>query len=150
MQDEQHTADIQAIRQLIARQFHSLSWSRNSPADWEAFLADFSAEASLYPAARPVMKQTPSAFVDRMANLARNELTTFNEEILGTQISVFGNTAVGTAGCEITENGRETNRSVEMFLLVKDSGRWQIVAQAWDTESTAEPMPAHLVQPIDS
>lgn len=146
MQDEQYAADVEAIEEIIARQFHSLSWQPGSPADWEAFLTDFIADASLYPAARPVRKQLPGAFMERMAGLAQDRLTEFAENVLGTDITVFGNVAVAAAGCEITENGNETTHGVEMLLLVKDGGRWKIVAQAWDTESSTTKLPAHLAQ----
>ena len=45
--------DRQAIRALIARQFSSVNWTPNNPADWDAFSADFVPEALLYPSARP-------------------------------------------------------------------------------------------------
>lgn len=144
MGDEQQANDVRAIREIIARQFRSLSWSPDLPADWDMFLADFHADASLYPAARPVQKQLPHAFVERMAGLAESRLETFEETVLGTEVSVFGNVAIAAAGCEITENQRETTRGVEMLLLVKDSGRWKIVGQAWDTESSTDRMPAQL------
>lgn len=146
MQDDQHAADVEAIEEIIARQFSSLGWRPGVPADWEGFLGDFSPDASLYPAARPVQKKVPRAFVERMAELARGRLTEFSEKVLGTEVTVFGNVAIAAAGCEITENGTETTRGVEMLLLVKDSGRWKIVAQAWDTESSTAEIPVHLAQ----
>lgn len=146
MLEEQHAADVEAIEEIIARQFNSLSWQPGSTADWESFLADFLVDATLYPAARPVRKKLPSEFVERMAGLARGRLAEFSERVLGTEVTVFGNVAVAAAGCEITENGTETTRGVEMLLLVKDSGRWKIVSQAWDTESPTTEMPANLVQ----
>lgn len=146
MQAEQDTTDVQAIKEIIARQFRSISWSPASAADWNAFLEDFSADASLYPAARPVRKQLPEAFVERMMGLARDRLETFGETLLGTEVTVFGNIAVAAAGCEIAENEQETSRAVEMLLLVKENERWKIVAQAWDTESSSKQMPPHLAR----
>ena len=45
----------------------------------------------------------------------------------------------------MTENGIKTTRGVESMLLVKDEGRWQIVAQAWDTESAGNRIPPTLL-----
>ena len=147
--DEQHDGDVRAIQSLIARQFASLSWAPGAPADWEAFAADFLPEAPLYPAARPVRRQTAAAFVERMKALAGTKLRSFREGVLGTEVRVFGNVAVALAACEMTENEADVSRGVEMLLLVKDDGAWRIAAQAWDTESPSKPIPRQLVGPVD-
>src|SRR6516165_10526347 len=36
------------------------------------------------------------------------------------------------------------------MLLVKTEGRWQIVSQAWDTESESKPIPANFLGPACS
>lgn len=136
--------DVRAIEALIARQFASLSWSRGEPADWNAFAADFSPDALLYPASRPAKRQTVDAFVERMKGVAATKLHTFKERVLGVEVRVFGNVAVALAACEMTENEAHVNRGVEMLLLVKDGGVWRIASQAWDMESEAKPIPAHL------
>jgi hypothetical protein len=137
--------DAQAIRAIIARQFSSLSWSPAASADWASFAADFSADASLYPAARPAERQTVEEFLARMKGLAQAKLSSFKEVMLGAEIRVFGNVAVATAACEITENESEVNRGVEMLLLIKNGQAWQIVAQAWDSENSTKPIPADLL-----
>ena len=80
-----------------------------------------------------------------MKGLAGTKLRSFREVVLGTEIRVFGNVAVALAACQMTENEGEVNRGVEMLLLIKNEGAWQIVSQAWDTESPTNPMPLHLV-----
>jgi len=65
--------------------------------------------------------------------------------LLGSEIRVFGNVAIAAAGCEITENGANVSRSVEMLLLVKDQDAGKIVAQAWDTENPSKPIPRALL-----
>jgi hypothetical protein len=145
MHADEHGDDVRAIGALVARQFASLSWGPDTPAGWEAFAADFVPEASLYPAARPAKRQTVQAFVERMRGLAETKLRTFKEDVLGTEIRVFGNVAVAVAACETTENEADVNRGVEMLLLVKDEGTWRIVAQAWDTEGPSKRIPEHLV-----
>lgn len=137
--------DTQAIGALIARQFASLTWTLGSTGDWDAFAADFLAGAALFPAARPAKRQSVQEFVERMKGLAKTKLPSFKQVVRGTEIRVFGNVAVALAVVEITENGTEVNRGVEMLLLVKNEGAWRIVAQAWDTESPAKPIPSHLV-----
>ena len=145
MQADEYGDDVQAIEAVIARQFASLNWSPGTSADWEGFAADFFPEASLYPAARPAKRQTVEAFIQRMKGLAGTKLRSFEEAVLGTEIHVFGNVAVAVAVCEMTENGAEVHRGVEMLLLIKNAGVWQIVSQAWDRESPSQPIPLRLL-----
>jgi hypothetical protein len=137
--------DIREIEALIARQFASLNWTTEAPAKWQAFASDFAPEASLYPAARPVKRQTVEVFVERMRRLAASRLRSFEETVLGTEVRVFGNVAVAIAACERTENGIETSRGVEMMLLIKNDGAWQIVSQAWEEETSSNAIPHHLI-----
>lgn len=139
------TSDHDAIRAIIARQFRSLNWDTKTTADWDAFLGDFLPGAQLYPAARPVKSQTPDDFVARMKRLAATKLLVFNEVPLGSEIRVFGNVAVAVAACKMTENGAQVTRGIEMMLLVKSEGRWQIAAQTWDTEGEGKVIPSHLL-----
>jgi hypothetical protein len=144
MADTDIQDDRRAIEAIIARQFASLGWSPVRSADWQAFAADFFVDASLYPAARPAQGQTVEGFIERMKGLAGTKLHSLVENVLGTEIHIFGNVAVALAGCEITENDAEVSRGVEALLLVKDEGAWRIVSQAWDTENEAKPLPEHL------
>src|SRR5919107_6418297 len=145
MQTDEHRDDVRAIEALIARQFGSLTWTPGASADWDAFAADFFPEASLYPAARPATRQTVEAFIERMKGLEGTKLRSFEEAVLGTEIHVFGNVAVALAACEMTENGADVQRGIEMLLLIKNAGAWQIAAQAWDTESPSQPIPTRLL-----
>ncbi len=145
MRTDQHTDDVQAIEALVARLFASLNWAEDTSGDWTAFAADFFPEAPLYPSARPAKRQSVEDFVERMKGLAGTKLRSFHETVLGTEIRVFGNVAVAVAACEMTENGTEVNRGVEMLLLVKDEGRWRIVSQAWDSESPSTPFRVSLL-----
>ncbi|MEP9373236.1 hypothetical protein [Mesorhizobium sp. KR1-2] len=137
--------DKLAIRAVIARQFGSLNWSEGSPADWDAFAVDFFPSALLYPGARPAKSQTVSAFLERMKRLSETTLRRFREALLHCDICVFGNVAVAVAVCEQFEGGAQPTRNVEMMLLVRNEGAWQIVSQAWDTESPSKPIPAQLL-----
>lgn len=138
--------DIQAIEAVIARQFGSLNWGANGSADWTGFGSDFFPDASLYPAARPARAQTVEAFVDRMKRLSGGSLREFRQKRLGADIHMFGNVAVALSACENLENGTEVTRGVEAMLLIKDQGKWRIVAQAWDMESRGNPIPERLIQ----
>ena len=82
MQTDEHRDDVRAIEAVIARQFASLSWAPGTSADWDAFAADFFPEASLYPAVRPVKRQTVEAFIERMKGLAGTKLRSFQEAVL--------------------------------------------------------------------
>jgi hypothetical protein len=144
MENAENNDDSRAIAAIIERQFASLGWLPGKSADWQAFTADFFPDASLYPAVRPARRQTVDGFVERMKGLAGTKLRSFKEDVLGTEIRIFGNVAVALAGCEITENDADVSRGVEAVLLIKDEGVWRIVSQAWDTESEAKPIPEHL------
>jgi ketosteroid isomerase-like protein len=145
MPADPYANDIRAIEALIARQFASVCWGPGRPADWGAFAADFFPDAALYPSARPVKRQTVEGFVERMKGLAGGSLRTFDERAAGAKVHVFGNVAVAMGVCEVRENGGAPKRGVEALLLVKDEGRWRIVAQAWDMEAEAKPIPAGLL-----
>jgi Putative lumazine-binding len=138
------SGDIQLIKALVARQFAALSWRLDKEADWEAFKGDFHPEAALFASARPARGQTPGAFAARMKSLSQTSLRSFDETVLGVDVRVFGNVATASVGCEALENGAEMNRNVEMMLLVKEEGRWKIVAQAWDKASSTLPLPGDL------
>jgi hypothetical protein len=138
-------ADIRVIRDLIERQFASMSWSAGGGPDTVAFRDDFLPSASLYPSARPVSVRSLDEFTERMGELARTTLRSFHERVIGTKILVFGNVAVAAVACENTENGGEVNRNVEMLLLVKSDGHWKIAAQAWDKETHGVPIPDELL-----
>jgi hypothetical protein len=145
MQADAHGDDIRAIEAIIARQFASLCWGPDAAADWTSFAADFFPGATLYPAARPTQGQTVEAFIQRMKGLAETTLQSFHEVVLGTEVQVFGNVATATAACEITENNEQKNAGIEMLLLVKNEGVWQIVSQAWDTASPVKQIPSRLL-----
>lgn len=142
----EHTNDdVAAIRAVIARQFESISWTADRPADWTAFADDFLPDATLFPAARPIAPKSVEAFVDRMKGVAASELNSLEEVVLSTKIQVFRNVAIAMAVCGMSENGSEPKRGVEAILLVKDQGRWRVAAQAWDMETAEKLIPADLL-----
>jgi hypothetical protein len=67
---------------------------------------------SLFPAARPVRRQTLDAFIARMNGVAQGSLRSFEEKTLGMQVLVFGNVSVVLAASEMLENGTEVNHDV--------------------------------------
>ena len=142
---DERAADLKAIRDLIDRQFASMSWSVGGGPDTALFKSDFVSGSPLYPAGRPVSVQSPDEFMERMGELARTTLPSFHERVIGTQILVFGNVAVAAAAGEQTDNEGEVNRSVEMFLLVKSGGHWKVAGQAWDKETSNTPIPDELL-----
>jgi ketosteroid isomerase-like protein len=144
MEIDEQSDDIRAIKALIHRQFASLNWTPETPADWNAFAADFYPDASLFPSARPAKRQSVQEFIERMKGLAGTRLRSFHETALGVDIRVFGNVAVAVAANQLTENDGRVSRNVEMLLLLKTDGEWNIAAQAWDGESTRNRIPAYL------
>jgi hypothetical protein len=133
MQDDRKS-DIKAIGAVIRRQFESLSWVEGGGPDWLGFRGDFREGAALFPSARPLLAETVDAFAERMNGLVGTSLRSFDEKVLRSRIHLFGNVAVAVVACENVANSKEVDRAVEMMLLVKDSNRWQIVAQGWDKE----------------
>lgn len=138
--------DLREIQALISRQFRSMSWQDAEAPDSTTFKADFRRDAVLYPSARPVQPVSIDAFADRMNDLSKATLRSFQERVLGQSIKFFGNVAVAVVACENTENGSEVNRNVEMMLLVKEQGNWKIVAQAWDKESEKTPAVSAMIE----
>ena len=132
MTDAQHEQDLEAIRHLIARQFASVTCTEEREADWSAFAADFLADASLFPASRPVEASSVPNFLTRMKALPSEGLTSFEQSRGGTKIMLFSNIAVAVGVCENLENRSTAQREIEAFLLVKDGRVWRIAANAWD------------------
>jgi Domain of unknown function (DUF4440) len=147
MAQERNTAtdDVSLIREIVATQFRSLSWTRDKDSNWVAFAQGFHPDARLFPAARPVRHQTISQFIDRMKELrAEGKLVSFEETPLGCTVRVFGNVAVAFAACEMLENNSTVTRDVSAIVLVRDAGAWRIVAQAWDVEVESNRIPSDL------
>ncbi len=142
---QNHQHDAEAVRQVVARQFARLSWNEDRSADWDGFSADFLPGATLFPAARPVAGRTVPEFVARMKHLSGTTLSSLEEEVRGLHVMVFGNVAVATVACAMTENASRIEETVEMMLLVKSEGRWRIAAQAWDKVSADNPIPASFL-----
>lgn len=146
MTDTQHERDLKAIRDLIGRQFASVTWTEDQAADWSAFAADFLSDAPLFPAARPVSARSVPDFVARMKELPEGELTSFEQSLRGVRVMLFGNVAVAFGVCENLENGSTIHRGIEAFLLVKDAGHWRIAAQAWDMERDGLTVPEEFLE----
>ena len=138
------TDDVRAIKALIGAHFDSLRWGPGTRPDWAKFAADFLPDASLFPAARPVRRQTLDAFITRMNGVAEGALRSFEEKTLGMQVLVFGNVAVVLAASEMLENGTDVNQDVSGYLVLKDGGEWRIAAHAWDKANDQRPVPDHL------
>lgn len=142
--DERERSEIRAIQTLVERQFECFSWQDGGTPDRVAFLADFVSEARLFTSARPVKPQSAEQFLERMEGLAGRTLRSFDEMVLGSIVHVYGNVAVAVIASLSFENSDQTNRNVEMMLLVKDQSRWRIAAQAWDSEDPSNPIEAWL------
>ena len=139
------SADHQQIRDLIERQFRSLSWSKDRKGEWQKFQADFLEGAPLVPGARPIVPTTAPDFVKRMQTLSQTSLGQLDENCLGAKIVVFGNVAVAMAVCELIENETDISNNIEAFLLVKTGDEWKISAQAWDTAAEGSTLPKELL-----
>lgn len=137
--------DARAIKSLISAHFQGLQWAPNTRPDWATFSADFLPDASLFPAARPVRRQTLDAFIARMNEVAKGTLRSFEETTVGMQMLVFGNVAVVLGASKLLENNTQVNHDVSGYLLLKDDGKWRIAAHAWDHASDQMPVPEQLL-----
>lgn len=144
MNDTGEEDDQRAIRDLIARQFESLSWNADKGPGWDEFSADFVPGALLFPAARPLRPVTVPIFMERMKSAAGSTLPVFEESLLGVEIKLYGKVAVALAICEQREQGAPPERAVEALLLVKEGGVWRIAAQGWDKERNDTPIPRSM------
>lgn len=140
---DQHD-DLRAIESLIGAHFRGLRWTPDTRPDWASFAADFLPDALLFPAARPVRRQTLDAFITRMNEVAKGTLRSFEETTVGMQVLVFGNVAVVLSASKMLENNTQVNHDVSGYLLVKDDGKWRIAAHAWDHASDKRPVPEQL------
>ena len=145
MPTEDQNEDVQAIKNILARQLEYITWSASKDSNWAEFADDFLPDASLFGAARPVQSQTVAAFVDRMKSLSRSGLKSFEQTMLGAEIHVFGSVAIAFGVCRNLENGTEETRGIEAYLLVKDDGIWRIASQTWDTENDSQKIPDYLL-----
>ncbi|MGW8182015.1 MAG: nuclear transport factor 2 family protein [bacterium] len=136
--------DEEAVRSLILHHFRGMKWDSETKPDWDDFTSDFHPAAILVPAARPASPKSVEQFVDRMNGVAEAILDSFEEWTLGMRVLRFGNVAVVLAASEMLENQEETNYDISGYLLIKDAGRWQILAHAWDKASDDAPVPEEL------
>lgn len=136
--------DEEEIRALIGNHFEPMTWGEDSVPEWDKFREDFLPDAILCGAARPVQVRTLEEFIDRMDNVARKNLHSFEEHTRGMKIMRFGNIAVVLAMSELTENGTEENHDISGYLLVKSEGRWSIAAHAWEPAREDNPVPEDL------
>jgi hypothetical protein len=134
-------SDEIAIRELIRAQAKRLSWTRDTPADWDAFKSGYLPTALMIASARPARTQTVDEFLARMKVLSTGSLRSFAETALNGDVHVFGNVAVAIIAGETLENESERNRDVSGYLFVKDGDGWRIVAQAWDKETAERRIP---------
>ena len=75
-------------------------------------------------------------------------MRSFKQTMLGAEVHVFGNVAIAFGVCRNLENGSDEVRGIEAYLLVKDSGRWQIASQTWDTENDTQKIPDYLLSSL--
>lgn len=136
--------DEKEIRALIGDHFEPMKWGEDSVPNWDRFRDDFLSEAILCGAARPLQVRTLDGFIDRMENVARKKLHSFEEHTRGMTIMRFGNIAVVLAMSELTENGTEQNYDISGYLLVKSEDRWSIAAHAWDQADDEKSVPEQL------
>ncbi len=132
------------INKLVGEHFEPMRWSNDTEPDWDRFREDFLEGAVLCGAARPAQSRSVESFVERMENVARKNLRSFEEHTRGMKILQFGNIAVVLAVSELLENGSETNHDISGYLLVRSEDKWSILGHAWDQAGDDNPVPEWL------
>lgn len=139
-----HEADKQEIGQIIADLFEAISWTRDSPPDWDNFAQPYLDKALLFPSARPVSSKTLEEFIAMMQGQYPEKMHTLQEDVIRNEVRVFGNLAMALSSYSANINGEPAGRGVNGFLFLRDDGKWKIGAMCWDNESEDNPLPEAL------
>ena len=91
---------------------------------------------------------TPIALDDFIAGMEQQRtsgaLGSLEEREIAGAVSGFGNLASVRSTFVATIDGAE-RRGVTWALLVREGGRWLIIATAWENENDERPLPADLL-----
>ncbi len=143
--NDTHVDDVEAIGRLMAELFEAISWSPESPPDWQRFSQPCLDDLLMVPAARPAKTTALQPFMEMMQKQRDDgNLVNFNERTLGHHVRVFGNIAIAMCGFETRINDGDPQRGVNAFMLVKSEGSWRIAAMSWDNETDSRRLPDYL------
>ena len=138
--------ELAEIGSVCPRLYEAVGWDGGQAPDWDAFRACCHPGALLVPmgsgAAAPVGVETFIAGMEEQRTSgAVGEL---REVELGHSVQAYGNLANVRSTFLATIDGVE-RRGVTFAHLVRDGGRWVIVAVAWENESEERPLPGEFI-----
>jgi hypothetical protein len=138
-------ADIEAIGSLCPRLYEAVGWDAGKAPDWAAFRACCHPDILIVPmgsgAAAPIGLE---AFIAGMeGQRTSGTVSELSEVETSRHVEGYANLASVRSTFVATINGIE-RRGVTFAHLVREGGRWMIVATAWENEREGEPLPAEL------
>jgi hypothetical protein len=138
--------DRDEIAALCPRLYAAVGWGPDQAPDWETFRACCHSQAILTPmgsgAASPIPLETFIAGMD--GQRTSGAVAALSEEEIGHSVEGYGNLASVRSSFIATIDGA-ARRGVTFAHIVRDEGRWAILAAIWENERDDAPLPAALV-----
>jgi hypothetical protein len=138
--------DRDAISALCPRLYAAVGWGPGRDPDWETFRACCHSQALLVPmgggAALPIPLETFVAGME--GQRTSGAIAMLGEEEIGHAVEGYGNLASVRSSFVATIDGT-SRRGVTYAHIVRDEGRWVILAAIWENEREDAPLPAALL-----
>ncbi|WP_347271264.1 hypothetical protein [Rhizorhabdus histidinilytica] len=138
--------DLAEIGAVLPRLYAAVGWSATKAPDWDVFRRCCHRQAVLVPMGSGAATPVPlDAFVAGMeGQRASGAIRSFDEVELGHRVEGYGNLASVRSSFVATIDGID-RRGVTFAHLVREEGRWLILAAAWENEREGAPLPADLI-----
>lgn len=138
-------SDIEEIGAVCPRLYEAVGWSAGKAPDWAAFRDCCHPQILLVPlgsgAPTPIGLE---AFIEGMeGQRTSGAVRQLSEVETGREVTGYANLASVRSSFIATINGVE-RRGVTFAHLVRENGRWRIVATAWENEREDDPLPSEL------
>lgn len=138
--------DIDEIAALCPRLYAAVGWGPGQAPDWALFRSCCHGQAVLVPmgsgAASPIPLETFIAAMEEQRT--SGALAALSEEEIGGAVEGYGNLASVRSSFVATMDG-VSRRGVTYAHIVRDEGRWVILAAIWENEREDAPLPAALL-----
>ncbi len=144
-------ADVASVDAIVKALYDVISGPAGER-DWNRFQSLFTPQASMGAIATNkegvsrYMRFTPKEYQER--NGAQFMKSGFFEEELGRQQTTFGEMAHVWSAYQyrFAQNEPVQQRGINSIQLVYEGGRWWVANILWNTEKSANPIPAELVK----
>lgn len=137
--------DIEEIGAVCPRLYQAVGWDDGKAPDWDAFRACCHPDILLVPMGSGAA--TPIRLEDFVAGMegqrSSGAVQSLSEVETGRKVEGYGNFASVRSRFLATING-VARRGITFAHLVRDQGRWVIVATGWENEREDEPLPAEF------